>query len=187
MRTGEADIGQGESRRAGPERTVGLREAVPRIGILSNLRAGRNAVRASQMVSLLTGHPNVVHVETEAVESVPRILSHFANQDIDLLVINGGDGTLQQALTTRLTTNKGDNPLYKNVGYDRVVGLNLETVDIETARFRILAAVTADPRIGAVRRLLFEDDETSPDALIIDADVEVRGLSQGAKIQAIGV
>ncbi len=101
-----------------------------------------------------------------------------------------GKENLAQALTTRLTTEKGHNPLYQTVGLSRVIGLNIEAVDVQTARLRVLAAITADPRIGSVRRLSFEDpSETSApsDALVIDADVEVRGFTQGLTVQAIGV
>lgn len=77
--------------------------------------------------------------------------------------------------------------MYRLLGLQRIVGLNQIDIDVETARFRVLSAVTADPRIGAVRRLLFEDDSEAPDALVIDADVEVRGFSQGVRIKAIGV
>lgn len=98
-----------------------------------------------------------------------------------------GIPNLSQAVTTRTTTQRGFNPLYRRLGLQRIVGFNQIDIDIETSRFRLLDAITADPRIGSVRRLLFESDEDSPDALIIDADLEVRGFSQGVKVQAIGV
>ncbi len=113
---------------------------------------------------------------------------------VDFKFVSGKDN-LGQALTTRLTTEKGHNPLYQTVGMDRVIGLNLVDVDVETARFRVIAAITADPRIGSIRRLAFgnpaDPDEATPqrtpDALVIDVDVEVRGFTQGITVQAIGV
>ncbi len=113
---------------------------------------------------------------------------------VDFKLVSGKDN-LGQALTTRLTTEKGFNPLYQTVGLDRVIGLNLVAVDLETARFRVVAAITADPRIGSIRGLSFgssaDPDEATPtrtpDALVIDIDVEVRGFTQGITVQAIGV
>jgi hypothetical protein len=55
------------------------------------------------MVTLLGDHPDVVHVQTSGGEDVAAILSRFADHEVDVLIVNGGDGTLQQALTAMLT------------------------------------------------------------------------------------
>lgn len=73
-----------------------------RIGVLSNPRAGRSAVRASQLTSLLRGQPDIVHVATDESDSVPGVLAEFAGAGVNVLVVNGGDGTLQQTLTAML-------------------------------------------------------------------------------------
>lgn len=70
-----------------------------RIGLLNNLRAGRSADRVSQLLRFLKGHPDVVTVETTSALAVPEALSELARQDVELLAINGGDGTVQHALT----------------------------------------------------------------------------------------
>jgi diacylglycerol kinase (ATP) len=70
-----------------------------RIGLLNNLRAGRSADRVSRLLRFLKGHPDVVSVETDSALAVPEALSELARQDVDLLAINGGDGTIQHALT----------------------------------------------------------------------------------------
>jgi hypothetical protein len=62
------------------------------------------------MLSLLKKHPDIVHVETEDCESVPEVLTAFAGQDVDILVVNGGDGTLQRALTTILNRGVFERP-----------------------------------------------------------------------------
>lgn len=104
----------------------------------------------------------------------------------DFKTIAGVDN-LAQGLTTRLTTQRGHNVLYKRLGLERIVGLNQVDIDAQEARFRIIEAVAADPRVGAVRRIQFIEDEESPDALVTDMDVEVRGFAQGISVQAIGV
>lgn len=70
-----------------------------RIGLLNNLRAGRNDAQVNRMLQFIGQHPEIAHVETGRSEVVPEALSELARQDIDILVINGGDGTIQYALT----------------------------------------------------------------------------------------
>lgn len=70
-----------------------------RIGLLNNLRAGRNQDSVSNLLQFLKGHPDVVSVETDSSLAVPEALSELARQDVDVLAINGGDGTVQHALT----------------------------------------------------------------------------------------
>ena len=103
MRVDGSAVGSGAAEAGAKARLA--RQPVParRIGVLSNLRAGRNAVRASEMLAVLGEHPDVVHVQTGGGEDVAEILRQFAEREVDLLVVNGGDGTLQQALTALLT------------------------------------------------------------------------------------
>jgi hypothetical protein len=70
-----------------------------RIGLLNNLRAGRNETRVHRLLGYLRHHPQVTHVETSSAAAVPEALSELARNEVGLLVINGGDGTLQHALT----------------------------------------------------------------------------------------
>ncbi len=90
----------------------------------------------------------------------------------------------EQGLTVRLSIERGHNPLYRFIGFDRIIGLNNADVDSETARFRVIETLTNDPRIASVRRISFE---AVADNLQIDADLEVRGFSQGVSVRAIGV
>jgi diacylglycerol kinase family enzyme len=75
-----------------------LRE-VPRIGVLNNLRAGRQGSRVDDVLELLRGYPEVAHEETDSAALLPAAIARLARRDLDLLVVNGGDGTLQHALT----------------------------------------------------------------------------------------
>ena len=76
-----------------------------RIGLLNNLRAGRSNPEVRRILRLLDDYPDVAHVETTSVRSVPEALASLARQDVELLVVNGGDGTLQYTLTQMLTTD----------------------------------------------------------------------------------
>ena len=70
-----------------------------RIGVVNNLRAGKSQDQVGNMLGFLRSHPDVLHVETEHAGVMPEALADLARQEVDLLVVNGGDGTLQYVLT----------------------------------------------------------------------------------------
>jgi hypothetical protein len=74
-----------------------------RIAVLNNLRAGRSNAEVSRILSLLRSYPDVFHVETDSAHALPEVLAEIARQNVNLLVVNGGDGTLQFTLTEILT------------------------------------------------------------------------------------
>lgn len=76
-----------------------------RIGVLNNLRAGRSGRRVSKLLEVLQRHPEVAHIETDSSRSLPEALTDLAHEPIDLLILNGGDGTLQHALTELLSND----------------------------------------------------------------------------------
>jgi hypothetical protein len=69
-----------------------------RIGVLNNLQAGKNDARVTRLLQFLKAYPEVVSVETSAIGAVPEALAELASREVDLLAINGGDGTLAWAL-----------------------------------------------------------------------------------------
>jgi diacylglycerol kinase (ATP) len=74
-----------------------------RIGVLTNLKAGGSGARAAQVLEHLANYPDIVHVETENAETAPEAVRELARADIDILVVNGGDGTLARTLTELLS------------------------------------------------------------------------------------
>lgn len=73
-----------------------------RIGLLSNLHAGQNRRGLAPLRDAVANEPDVVCVETLHPAAVADALDELARQDVELLVVNGGDGTLQNALTAIL-------------------------------------------------------------------------------------
>jgi len=57
----------------------------------------------ARMLARLRHYPDVVHVETDSARVLPEALGELLQDDIDLLVLNGGDGTLQFALSELLS------------------------------------------------------------------------------------
>jgi diacylglycerol kinase-like protein len=72
-----------------------------RIGVLNNLRAGR-APDAQRVFELLKRRSDVLHVETERAHEVGDALAELERAEVDVLVIHGGDGTVQLALSELL-------------------------------------------------------------------------------------
>jgi len=74
------------------------------MGLLSNLRAGRSTRSVSRVLAHLGGQPHVCHVETDGADAVPDALAELARREVEVLVVHGGDGTLQHALTEILSS-----------------------------------------------------------------------------------
>jgi hypothetical protein len=81
---------------------------------------------------MLKDYPDVAHIETTSVRSVPEALASLARQDVELLVVNGGDGTLQYTLTQMLTTD--DFPSIPMVAPLRGGRTNMSALDIGAHR-----------------------------------------------------
>jgi choline kinase len=74
----------------------------PRIGVLSNLRAGRSHKQVARLLTLLRDHPEVAHVETSCADAVPEAIAALADAEVEVLAVHGGDGTLHRTLTELL-------------------------------------------------------------------------------------
>jgi hypothetical protein len=121
-----------------------------RIGLLNNLRAGRSNPEVRRILRLLKNYPEVVHIETTSVRSVPEALASLARQNVELLAVNGGDGTLQYTLTQMLTTD--DFPSIPMVAPLRGGRTNMTAMDIGARRDPVkgLQDLMEDVRAGRI-------------------------------------
>ena len=94
-----------------------------------------------------------------------------------------GVANISQAVTIRLSTDKGTDILYKRLGLDRVVSLNITPVDLEAAKFRFRECLGQDPRISSVRGLTFEQSDEASDGINVDVDVALKGFTQNANVR----
>lgn len=100
-------VQQSEQERLTSQQTISLISSsrgsnTVRTGILSNLRAGRSGAQIPRLRAFLHGHPHVAHAQTRSAEDVLQALADLAEREVDLLMIYGGDGTLQHVLTELL-------------------------------------------------------------------------------------
>ncbi len=65
------------------------------VAVLSNPHSTRNKTVMNRVRQVIARHRDVFHFEIDAITDISEGLRHFADSGADLLVINGGDGTIQ--------------------------------------------------------------------------------------------
>ncbi len=71
----------------------------PNIGVLINPLSGGNLNGLGSIRRVIYHNPHVIHRDVQTPQDVLEALLDFARRDVDLLVVNGGDGTIQAVLT----------------------------------------------------------------------------------------
>jgi hypothetical protein len=75
------------------------RKSQPRVALLSNPKSTGNLAQLSRIRDYCADHPGIFHYEVEHVAQIGDALKTIARVRPKMLVINGGDGTVQAALT----------------------------------------------------------------------------------------
>ena len=75
-----------------------------RIGVVHNTRSERNKRGVAKLRSVLEGASDVVELDLADGTTPGGILRELAGREAGLVVINGGDGTVQRVLTELLET-----------------------------------------------------------------------------------
>ena len=70
-----------------------------RVGVIINPLSGGNHSGLDDIRRIIDDHPQVVHCDVQTPQDVLAGLRDFAQQEVDLLAVNGGDGTVQAVLT----------------------------------------------------------------------------------------
>lgn len=73
--------------------------ARPRIALLSNPRSTGNIAQLPRIREFCADHPDIFHYEVEQSHQIGEAMRTIAQVRPKVLVINGGDGTVQAALT----------------------------------------------------------------------------------------
>lgn len=70
-----------------------------RVGVLTNPLSGANRKGLKTVRKVLAAYPQVFHRDVQTPADVASALADFARREVNLVAINGGDGTIQAALT----------------------------------------------------------------------------------------
>jgi len=112
--------------------------------------------------------------------------SEMGSVDVQMVA---GVNNLSQAIIIRMLTDRGSDALYRDLGVHRIVSLGFTAMDMSIARFRVVDALSHDPRISSVRLNRFsQGDADSPltaDQLKIDLSVGIRGFAKSRPMQVI--
>lgn len=74
------------------------RNGAIRIGLLSNPLSGRNKRHFSSFRSVFQAHSDFEHAEVVTPDDISKSLAVFASRQVNLILVNGGDGTIQATL-----------------------------------------------------------------------------------------
>ena len=74
-------------------------DRLPRIAVFSNPLSGGNRKGLGAVREILAQHPRAIHREVRTPAEVATALADLAGTKLDVLAINGGDGTIQAVLT----------------------------------------------------------------------------------------
>jgi diacylglycerol kinase (ATP) len=69
------------------------------VGLISNPNSGRNRKHLRAIERIVANHPRVHHCPTQGAADIPTALSLLAERSVEVLAINGGDGTVARVLT----------------------------------------------------------------------------------------
>jgi hypothetical protein len=81
-----------------------------RVGLISNARSERNKSGLVDLDRAIDGRSDIRHLRFDGRQPMTELLHELARGGIDLLAINGGDGTVQAALTSLLEDRPLDPP-----------------------------------------------------------------------------
>jgi diacylglycerol kinase (ATP) len=73
-----------------------------RIGLVSNARSERNKRGLAEIQGIVDAEPAIRHVLFDGTRPMANLLAELADERIELIVTNGGDGTVQAVLTALL-------------------------------------------------------------------------------------
>lgn len=72
-----------------------------RVGAVNNPLSGQNLKKGSMqtVLDVLSAHPEVLQHGGQTLEDIRDAAAHLCREGVEILVVNGGDGTVQAALT----------------------------------------------------------------------------------------
>ena len=138
-----------------------VRDRPLRVGVINNPRSGQNARHGllERVRDALREHPQVPHFEEETSDGMMAAARELMARDTELIVVNGGDGTVQAVLTGLLRNPAARVPLLavlpggttnstaRNVGFGTQPFAALQLLLAESARGVLAGRVERRPVI----------------------------------------
>ena len=139
-----------------PRVTGGIPQRRPlRVGLINNPLSGQNVRRGllPQVADLLRAHPQVARYDAHQPDGLAVAVRELMERETEILIINGGDGTVQAVLTAVMSTPADALPLLavlpggtsnttaRNVGYGRQALPALQRILDESARGAVAGTV----------------------------------------------
>lgn len=112
-----------------------------KVGMLTNPFSGGNRKGLGAAAEALAQHPEVCHREIQNPSDVRAVLDDFAREGVELIVINGGDGTVQAVLTVLLLQKPFEKPPFLSLLRAGTASMTARDVGLRGSR------------AGALRRL----------------------------------
>lgn len=127
-----------------------------RVGVFSNARAGGGRSDVADVERFVAGRPDVSAVAPVGTSEVAGGLRELAAAGVELLVVNGGDGTLQRVLTEVL--RGGIFPVTPLIAPLRSGRTNMCALDLGATRkpVRAMEKILAAAAEGSVASLIVE-------------------------------
>jgi len=157
--------------------------AKPSIGVLSNPLSGGNKRGLRPIEKLLAGRPDIRHQEARNPVEIDDALAVFGRAGVNLLVLNGGDGTIQAALTSLFT--RGPFPELPLLAVLKAGTTSMTAGDIglkgrkEKALLHLLQHLDSKKKIDIAQRPVLEvqhDEKTSRFGMFFGGAVIPQGI-----------
>jgi hypothetical protein len=119
-----------------------------RIGLISNVSSHQNRRGMAALRAVVASHPSIAHFEVEGVVDLSSILCDFARREAGVVVVNGGDGTVQATLTALINDAPFERPPLLAILPGGMTNLIAHDVGLTGRRERALARLAQAVKTG---------------------------------------
>lgn len=119
-----------------------------RVGIISNPGATRLLQRMQEFEAAVSRYDGIVHRQLSDISEIPEILKLFDAEGIGLVVINGGDGTVQAVITSAINDQPfGEMPVFAILpgGRTNIIAEDLGALNDPLHHLESLMDLVSDP------------------------------------------
>jgi diacylglycerol kinase (ATP) len=125
-----------------------------RIGLISNPNSERNRRGLADLRAVSAETPDLLHFEIDGQRSLLEILTEMARREVRLLVVNGGDGTVQRVLTDLLEARPFERPPALAILARGMANMTAGDVGLRGRAVTLLHRLIGAVRTGEVERSL---------------------------------